>query len=139
MTAAARRKGYRFENDVCNMLRDHLGSVVDAPIRRVLDQYREGELGDIVIPPFVIECKRYQPKPEPPGEWWQQVWAATEKAEQDYGKLQPFYPVLIWKFDRIPIHTMVPLNLISPNYPKRFEYTAQLTWDNLMMVMREAL
>ena len=131
MTAAARRKGYRFENDVCNMLRDELGSVVDAPIRRVLDQYREGNLGDIVLDPFVIECKRYACKFEAPAAWWNQAWKAGEHMQ--------LCPILIWKFDRRPIQAMVPLNLLSTDYPRVENYTAQVSWDTLMMIMRESI
>tara|TARA_R100000654_G_C2619841_1_gene118252 strand:- start:81 stop:482 length:402 start_codon:yes stop_codon:yes gene_type:complete len=131
LSAHSRRKGYRFENDICNELRLCLGTIVEQPIKRVLDQYREGGLGDIVIPPFVIECKRYANKPEPPAEWWDQVW--------DAGKKSGLFPILIYKFDRRPIHCNVALYMLNDDFPRHKNYKADINWDTLMMVMREHL
>ena len=72
MSKAARNKGLNFERAVVNMLKDELG----INCKRVLDQYREGNLGDIVLEPFVIECKRYSYMPFPAKAWWDQAWAA---------------------------------------------------------------
>ena len=127
MSASARRKGHQFERDVVNMLKDELG----VSCKRVLDQYREGNLGDIVLDPFVIECKRYACKFEAPTAWWNQAWKAGDHMQ--------LCPILIWKFDRRPIQAMVPLNLLSADYPRAEGYTAQVSWDTLMMIMRESL
>lgn len=127
MSASARRKGHQFERDVINLLREELG----VSCKRVLDQYREGNLGDIVLNPFVIECKRYACKFEAPAAWWNQAWKAGEHMQ--------LCPILIWKFDRRPIQAMVPLNLLSTDYPRVENYTAQVSWDTLMMIMRESI
>ena len=127
MSASARRKGHQFERDVVNMLRDELG----IPCKRVLDQYREGELGDIVLKPFVIECKRYACKFEPPSNWWHQAWRA--------GEHMGLTPILIWKFDRRPIRAMVPLHLLNNDYPRNEIYTAQVDWETLILIMREEI
>ena len=127
MSASARRKGHQFERDIVNKLKDDLG--VDC--HRVLDQYREGELGDIVVDPFVIECKRYACKFDAPQTWWDQVWKASIHTN--------LTPILVFKFDRRPIRCMVPLNTINSDYPKEKSYTAQVEWENLMMIMREVL
>jgi hypothetical protein len=56
MSAAERRKGVVFENEICGILRDKLGGVV----HRNLAQSRGGEIegGDIVVAKYTIECKR---------------------------------------------------------------------------------
>lgn len=127
MSADSRRKGHQFERDVVNLFKDWLG----VSCQRNLDQYQVADLGDIVIPPFVVECKRYANKPEPPNEWWEQVWTAGDNMN--------LIPILVYKFDRRPIKAIVPLSLISQDYPTEINATAQLTLDNLMMVMRENL
>ena len=57
----SRNKGASFERDVKNRLHDALG----LEFRRVLDQWAEAGLPDLVCEdaafPFVIECKRYKP------------------------------------------------------------------------------
>ena len=127
MSASGRRKGIQFERDVVNMLKDELG--VDC--KRVLDQYREGQLGDIVLDQFVIECKRYACKFDAPTAWWDQVWQASQHMS--------LVPILIYKFDRRPIQAIAPLYLLGYNYPKEKNYTAQMSWDTLMLVMREEM
>ena len=127
MSAAARRKGHDFERSVSNKLQQELG----VSCKRVLDQYREGNLGDIVLEPFVIECKRYACKFDPAQAWWDQAWQA--------GQHMNLTPILVWKFDRRPIGAMVPLSLLADNYPNEKSYTAQVTWETLMMIIREEL
>ncbi len=126
MSAYARRKGHQFERDICNMLTDELG----IECRRVLEQVREKELGDIQLGPFVIECKRYKNLGEPPADWWKQAWAASQNLR--------LIPVLIWKFDRKPIKVTLPLSLLGW-YPNEIIYTATTDWQTGMMVMREHL
>ena len=48
-------------------------------------------------------------------------------------------PVLVWKFDRRPIQAMVPLSLLADNYPHNKSYTAQVSWENLVMILREEI
>lgn len=54
MSKAARTKGHQFERDVVNILKDR---GYDA--RRNLSQTREGG-GDIKLPRWMFECKRYK-------------------------------------------------------------------------------
>jgi hypothetical protein len=56
MSKYEREKGAAFENEICALLRDQLGTAV----RRNLAQSRSGtvEGGDIVIGPYSLECKR---------------------------------------------------------------------------------
>ena len=126
MSASARRKGHQFERDIVNKLKDELG----VECSRILDQYREGELGDIDLDPFVIECKRYACKFDPPEAWWEQAWRAGEHM----GRI----PVLVWKFDRRPIKVRFPLSLLG-DYPREKNYTATTDWDTAVMIMREEL
>jgi len=126
MSKAARNKGLNFERAVVNMLKDDLG----INCKRVLDQYREGNLGDVVLEPFVIECKRYASMPFPAKAWWDQAWAA--------GEHMSLTPILVWKFDRLPIQCMLPLSLLG-DYPHEQHNTATVSWDTLMMIFREEL
>jgi Holliday junction resolvase len=125
----SRTKGHSFERDVARLLRDELGDIVDTDIKRILDQTRESELGDIEIHDFVVECKRYAPQASPAEAWWDQVWAAATKS----GK----HPLLVYKFDRVPIRCVVPFYLLNPDYPKKREYRAEMDFENMAMIMRE--
>tara|TARA_Y200000002_G_C22592275_1_gene625776 strand:- start:261 stop:659 length:399 start_codon:yes stop_codon:yes gene_type:complete len=121
-------KGHAFERQICHLFEDELG----ISCKRELDQVRESELGDIVISPFVVECKRRAARSEtcrPPTAWWDQVWTAGENLK--------LTPILIWKYDYRDITAMVPLNLLNPDYLPVKSYTAILDVPTLMMVMRE--
>jgi len=126
VSKAARNKGLNFERAVVNMLKDELG----INCKRVLDQYREGNLGDIVLEPFVIECKRYSYMPFPAKAWWDQAWAA--------GEHMSLTPILVYKFDRLPIQCVVPMSLLS-DFPHEKHNAATVSWDTLMMIFREEL
>ena len=127
MSASARVKGHSFERTITHMIDDDLGIRTS----RILDQYREGNLGDIELGPFIIECKRYAKGAEPQAAWWSQAGAAGEHMN--------LIPILVFKFDYRQIQAVVPLYLIAPNYPKEKQYTAQVSWDTLMMLIREDL
>lgn len=127
MSASARTKGHSFERAVTHMIDDDLGIKTS----RILDQYREGNLGDIELGPFIIECKRYAKGAEPQSVWWDQAWAA--------GEYMNLIPILVFKFDYRQIQALVPLYLIAPNYPKEKSYTAQVSWDTLMLIVREEI
>jgi len=127
---ASRVKGHAFERQICHLFEDELG----ISCKRELDQSREAALGDIVINPFVIECKRRASRSEtcrPPSAWWDQVWAAGDNLK--------LTPILIWKFDYRDITAMVPLNLLNKDYLPVKQYTAILDIETLIMVMREEL
>jgi|TARA_A100001518_G_C1197364_1_gene41552 hypothetical protein len=131
MSASSRRKGHQFERDICHKLQDDLGDIFQHPIRRDLDQTREGSLGDIHLDPFVIECKRYACKFEPPSSWWEQVWRAGQHMDR--------IPVLVWKVDRRPIKVMLPLYAISQDFEREKNLTATTDWDTAMLIIREEM
>lgn len=125
----SRTKGAAFEREVASQLRAELGKVVDAPINRVLDQYREQGLADIIVPPFAIECKRYAKGSNFRQEWWEQVEHAAEKAD--------LIPALVYRFDRQATQCVVPLYAINPDMPRTTECKATLDWFDFVMIMRE--
>jgi len=125
----SRTKGHSFEREIARDLREELGDIIDTDIKRILDQTREKELGDIEVGDFVIECKRYAPMASPPDSWWNQAWTAASKT----GK----HPILVYRFDRQPKCCVVPLYLINHSYQQKKHLTATLDWRVLMLIMRE--
>ena len=125
----SRAKGHAFEREIVNDLRDELGHVVDKPINRILDQYREGELPDIFLPPFAIECKRYAKGFTFKSAWWDQVTLAAEKAD--------LIPALVYRFDRQQVQCVVPIYAINPMYPQKNCSQATVSWVDFMMILRE--
>lgn len=127
---SSRIKGHSFERQICHLLEDELG----ISCKRELNQVRESDLGDIVINPFVIECKRRATRSEtsrPPAAWWDQAWSAGDKLK--------LTPILIWKYDYRDITAMVPLHLLNDDYLPVKDYSAILDVQTLIMVMREAI
>ena len=137
-----RAKGHSFERDVRNRLRDALGS----DFRRVLDQWAEPGLPDLVCDdtdfPFVIECKRYQKTSafaDPA--WWDQVCVAAQKA----GKL----PALVYKGDRlqerwrVPVEAIAGLNGYNAAGDKAetysWAYAVEMSFDDFCMLCREMM
>jgi Holliday junction resolvase len=127
----SRRKGHAFEREIVNQLRSELGSVVDEPIKRILDQYRESRLPDIIVPPFAIECKRYARGCGFKTEWWDQVVAAAEHAN--------LIPALVYRFDRQQVQCVLPLYAINDDLPRTNECRATVDWFEFVMLMRENL
>jgi len=124
----SRRKGHDFERRVANSMREELGEVVKEDVKRILDQAREAELGDIEIHDFVIECKRYSPLPTYREQWWDQVWASAKKTKK--------HPILVYKFDRQDIQAVLPLYLIGGGWSARKEYRADVSFANMYAIMR---
>lgn len=127
----SRTKGHSYEREIVNLLREELGTIVDEPIKRILDQYRQNNLPDIVVGPFAIECKRYNRGCAPHQAWWDQVVAA--------GEANNLIPALVYRFDRAKTLCVLPLHAINSDYPKSTESRVTLEWNDFVMVMRETL
>lgn len=127
----SRRKGHSYEREIVNQLRSELGSVVDEPIKRILDQYRESRLPDIIVPPFAIECKRYARGGMYKNEWWDQVVTAADHAS--------LIPALIYRYDRQPTQCVIPLYVINPELPRVNDCKAVVDWFDFVMLVRECL
>ena len=127
----SRTKGHSYEREIVNLLREELGTIVDEPIKRILDQYRENCLPDIVVGPLAIECQRYSQGCVPHRAWWDQVVAA--------GKANDLIPALVYRFDRAKTLCVVPLYAINPDLPRSTESRATMDWNDFVMVMRENL
>ena len=132
----SRVKGHKFENDVCKLI----GSEFSIDVRRNLEQTREGG-GDIMLNPFLVECKRYAQHGANwfRDDWWEQVKRASQNE---------FIPVLVYKYDRQPIRVVLPLVAINPDFePDSFGFSfcenalrpVVTDWDTAAMVMREWL
>ena len=104
----SRNKGLRFELQVAHLIDDELG----IKLYRDLEQTRTADHGDLISSdpswPFVIECKRYAkgylPK-DGKDSWWQQVCTASTLVRK--------IPILVYKFDRLPIRVRVPISFVQ--------------------------
>jgi len=132
----SRVKGHKFENDVCKLI----GLEFSISVRRNLEQTREGG-GDIMLNPFLIECKRYAQQGSNwfKDDWWEQVKRASQNE---------FIPILVYKYDRQPIRVVLPLVAVNPDFePDNFGFSfcenalrpVVADWDTAAMVMREWL
>ena len=104
MGKKSRTKGATFEREICKVIYEELG----VEVRRNLSQLQESGLGDIELEPFLIECKRYAS-----GNWFQKSWWEQCKAAAAKGNL---IPVLIWKYDRLPIRVTMPIYAVNSEW-----------------------
>jgi Holliday junction resolvase len=109
MSKMARNKGANFERSVIAELREIMGDmVIPRDLRRNLSQYQEVDLCDIELEPFAIECKRYAK-----GNWYQKDW--LEQCNRAAAKIN-LIPVLIWKYDRLPIRVTMPIYAVNSEW-----------------------
>lgn len=127
----SRNKGLRFELQVASQLYDELG----IKLHRDLEQTRTADHGDLISSdpswPFCIECKRYAKGYLPKDEWWEQVCTASDLVRK--------IPILVYKFDRLPIRVRVPIAFVQleKTYDKR--YVADLDLPTFCYLVREIL
>lgn len=122
----SRNKGASFERNVCTWLRDQFGGNP----RRNLVQYQVAGEGDIIYPPFIIECKRYASGHWHRPEWWKQVLSASEGTS--------LLPLLIYKFDRVPMRFVFRLADVG-DYPERNNETVTVSPVEAELIMRERI
>ena len=127
----SRNKGLRFELQIASLLDDELG----IKLHRNLEQTRTADHGDLISSdpgwPFCIECKRYAKGYLPKDDWWEQVCTASDLVRK--------IPILVYKFDRLPIRVRVPIALVQleKTYDKR--YVADLDLPTFCYLAREIL
>ena len=127
----SRNKGLRFELQIASQLHDELG----IKLHRDLEQTRTADHGDLISNdpswPFCIECKRYAKGYLPKDEWWEQVCTASDLVRK--------IPILVYKFDRLPIRVRVPIAFVQleKTYDKR--YVADLDLPTFCYLVREIL
>jgi len=109
MSKMARNKGANFERKVISELRLIMGDmVIPQDLRRNLSQFQEVDLADIELEPFSIECKNYAK-----GNWYQKDW--LEQCNRAAAKSN-MIPVLIWKYDRLPIRVTMPIYAVNSEW-----------------------
>ena len=154
-----RAKGAAAEREIAKLLLDELGEEFGLTWKRDLEQYREGEHGDLVCSdpafPFVLEIKRYKSGCAAQPKWWDQCCAAA-RAETDRRRvLRPDapekLPLLVYKYNhqqwkwRMPAEAVVRAGL--PIEYKGCRDTSALDWSyavemdtrTAMMLVRELL
>ena len=125
----SRSKGHKFEREVVNLIKDHLG--VDA--KRNLMQTAEGGFDVLGVPGWAIECKRYAvAKPADIKRFWLQACEQGEPGEQ---------PVLILKQDRKPIQVFIKWQGVGSDCfePKDVRGLADISFDLWCCLVRESL
>ena len=93
MGASQRRKGHGGERELCTLLSDLLGRVV----QRHLGQAREGG-ADIEVGPFLIECKR-RARIAGVHDWMAQAEHAAERLRNAEPGIRPRVPVIAFRAD----------------------------------------
>ena len=107
MPINSRNKGAAFERLIVNKLNKYLEKGnYQQRVKRNLDQAYVKGLAHIYLGDFAIECKRYGSSKNNNyrNAWWEQV--TTSASDK-------FIPILIYKFDRKKIMTVVPMWLMS--------------------------
>jgi len=104
--ANGRNKGAAFEREIATEVFLHLG----VKLKRDLEQYRAGDHGDLIADdrdwPWVIECKRYASGTGCKPAWWEQARKAAAATHMQ--------PVVIYKYDRLPIRVVMQANMLDP-------------------------
>tara|TARA_R100001440_G_scaffold75740_2_gene103859 strand:- start:49 stop:471 length:423 start_codon:yes stop_codon:yes gene_type:complete len=103
----SRTKGHNFERRIVSCINHYLKSVGSKDrVKRNLDQTQYKGQADIYWDNFAIECKRYAGTERSvyKQEWWNQVCVAAK---------DKYIPILIFKYDRRPIQTLVPIYLMT--------------------------
>lgn len=124
--ANSRTKGMTFENEICRWVRESFG----VSVRRNLDQYQIADQGDIVVKPFLIECKRYAVGTWHQENWWTQVLQAS--------KSSGLIPVLIYRYDRQKAKAVFRASDIA-DYPESDAETVTVDLEVAEMFMREKM
>ena len=131
----SRNKGLRFELQVAHLIEDELG----IKLYRDLEQTRTADHGDLISSdpswPFVIECKRYAkgylPK-DGKDSWWKQVCTASNLVRK--------IPILVYKFDRLPIRVRVPISFVQLLKGEHdFRYYTDMDFPTFCYLAREQL
>ena len=125
-----RNKGASFEREIAKDLFDELG----ISFKRDLEQYREGEHGDLIPDdpsfPFTLELKRY--KDGPIGgqtSWWKQTCVAADREEK--------WPAMIYKYDRKPVRCVFPLAIFEGHLGS--ESVVETDFETFCYVIREMM
>lgn len=127
MMVNSRTKGASFERQVVKILNDFFAdNDLNYTCKRNLDQYQEAGQCDVPIPYHAVECKAYKEGTWLKAEWWRQV---CDSAKDDI-------PVLIYKFNRVPIRVCVPLHAINPEWEKDNQKIAVLPLEEWLDVLK---
>jgi hypothetical protein len=124
-----RNKGAAFEREIANEVFLHLG----VKLKRDLEQYRAGDHGDLIADdrdwPWTIECKRYASGTGCKPAWWEQARKAAAATN--------LHPVVVYKYDRLPIRVVMRASVMAPMMPKH--YLIEMGLDTFYYVTREIM
>jgi len=126
----SRAKGLQFERDCAKMLGLWLTDITgnEVTLRRILDQTRTVDLGDLEWGPLSFECKRYREGNWHRPDWWTQVCRSSTNR----------VPILIYKFDRQPIRFVFPLWSIG-DFPKEDSATATVNPEQARIIIERLI
>lgn len=128
----SRAKGASGEREFCRVLTDLLGDALTEPLKRNLEQTRNGGHDILGIQAFALEIKRYKRiKDGDIKKFWEQ---ACEQAERAGG-----YPALAFREDLQSWRVRVPMDVLYKDMSENFDlaYTVELSVEGFAFVLRE--
>lgn len=132
MSINSRAKGAAGEREFCRVLGDLLGDALVEPLKRNLEQTRNGGHDILGLEGFALEIKRYKRvKDGDIKKFWEQ---ACEQAERAGG-----YPALAYREDLQSWRVRIPMEVLREDMTSTWEldYTAELSVEAFAMVVRE--
>ena len=132
MSINSRAKGAAGEREFCRVLGDLLGDALVEPLKRNLEQTRNGGHDILGLEGFALEIKRYKRvKDGDIKKFWEQ---ACEQAERAGG-----YPALAYREDLQSWRVRIPMEVLKEDMTSTWEldYTAELSVEAFAMVVRE--
>lgn len=132
MSINSRAKGAAGEREFCRVLGDLLGDALVEPLKRNLEQTRNGGHDILGLEGFALEIKRYKRvKDGDIKKFWEQ---ACEQAERAGG-----YPALAYREDLQSWRVRIPMEVLKEGMSSTWEldYTAELSVEAFAMVVRE--
>ena len=132
MSINSRAKGAAGEREFCRVLGDLLGDALVEPLKRNLEQTRNGGHDILGLEGFALEIKRYKRvKDGDIKKFWEQ---ACEQAERAGG-----YPALAYREDLQSWRVRIPMEVLWKDMTSTWEldYTAELSVEAFAMVVRE--
>lgn len=133
MSINSRAKGAAGEREFCKVLTEYLGDVLTEPLKRNLEQTRNGGHDILGIEGFALEIKRYKRvKDGDIKQFWEQ---AVEQARRAGG-----LPALAYREDLQSWRVRFPMCVLNPDMTSTWDldFTVEVGVEAFASVLREA-
>lgn len=132
MKINSRAKGAAGEREFCRVLTEHLGDALVEPLKRNLEQTRNGGHDILGLEEFALEIKRYKRvKDGDIKKFWEQ---ACEQAGRAGG-----YPALAYREDLQSWRVRIPMEVLWPTGVTHLglDFTVEVGVEAFAMIVRE--